>query len=222
MCDPYCPDLVGYVAEAMRPISVGQCIETLSKRPKICLRLLPQPQPKGKEVAPMPDWSSWNAIPVLIGVIAIALLVLRAISKRPARVGQRIGLWLAALVITYFGPFSAADPHWSPTAWAAAINAEKDFKDLWLAMIAMLVFSLSNIADNLLRTYKDISTFSQGVVPVVIVLYILALIIGMYKYAYFEGKQLEAAQFGAYWTIVWVATAVGLFWEFLIALETKD
>jgi hypothetical protein len=83
--------------------------------------------------------------------LAVFLLVWRVVERKPDRAGQRIGLWIVALVFTFYGPFSAAAPAWPPTVWAEAINAEKDFKDLWLAMIAMLLFSISNIADNLIR-----------------------------------------------------------------------
>ena len=88
-------------------------------------------------------------MPKIVAVLALALLVWRALAQNPDRVGQRIGLWIAALFFTFYGPFSVADPKWPPGEWAAEINAAKDFKDLWLAMIAMLVFSLANISDNL-------------------------------------------------------------------------
>ena len=166
--------------------------------------------------------SYWIIGPILAGLAAAGLLVWQALSKRPGRAGQRIGLWILALIFTFFGPFSAASFSWSPTAWAAAVNAEKNFKDLWLAMIAMLVFSLSNITDNLLRSYKDISTFSQFVIPIVTALYIAALSMGMFKYASFEGVQLGTEPFNNYWTLVWAGTALGIVWEFLIALESKD
>jgi hypothetical protein len=177
------------------------------------------------ETFKMFDWlpSPWISIPVLVALAAAALLVWRAFTTKPARVGQRIGLWLAALFFTFFGPFSAAEPNWPLSAWASAINTEKDFKDLWLAMIAMLVFSVSNIADNLIRSYKDISTIAQFMTPVVLAVYFIAIVLGMIKYGSFAGTApLKEAVFETYWSIVWMATALGVVWEFFIALETKD
>ena len=172
----------------------------------------------------MPPWmpSLWIVIPAAAAALAAVLLVCKALSTNPDRTGQRIALWLLALVFTFFGPFSAVPFAWPPTAWAAGINADKDFKDLWLAMIAMLLFSLSSIVDNLIRSYRDISKFSRFLTPIVTALYITALTIGMYKYASFEGVKLPDGTFYSYWTLVWVGTALGVVWEFLIALEIRD
>jgi hypothetical protein len=166
--------------------------------------------------------TNWILIPVVVAVLAAILLIWRAFAARPDRAAQRIGLWLAALFFTFYGPFSAVDPAWPPTAWAAAINAEKDFKDLWLAMIAMLVFSLANISDNLVRNYRDISTFSKVITPIVLVIYFIAIVLGMTRYRYFAEYQLTSEGFYTYWTIVWVGTALGAAWELLIALESSD
>jgi hypothetical protein len=70
----------------------------------------------------MPDWmpSLWIICPVVAAVIAAGLLVWRAFATKPARVGQRIGLWLIAAFFTFYGPVSAADPAWPPYEWAAA------------------------------------------------------------------------------------------------------
>jgi hypothetical protein len=166
--------------------------------------------------------SLWILLPICGGGLAAILLVWRTFAARPARAGQRIGLWLAALFFTFYGPFSAVDPAWPPTAWAAAINGEKDFKDLWLSMIAMLVFSMSNIADNLIRDYQQISVFSKVLVPILLAVYFIAITFGMTRYGVFSGNVLPSDTFDVYWTIVWSATALGIFWEFLIALETRE
>jgi len=161
-------------------------------------------------------------LPSLVAIVAAALLVSRALATRPGRVGQRVGLWLAALFFTFFGPFSAVEPAWPPGAWAAAINAEGDFKDLWLAMIAMLVFSMSNIVDDLLRSYGNISRFSQFFVPIVLALYFIAIVVGIARFGSLAGKQLPDATFQTDWLIVWAASVFGVFWEVWIATEEKD
>lgn len=170
----------------------------------------------------MPYWmtSPWLFI-VIVLILAAFLLAWRAVERKPDRAGQRIGLWIAALIFTFYGPFSAAAPAWPPTIWAEAINAERDFKDLWLAMIAMLVFSFSNISDNLIREYKEISKFSKFMTPILLAVYFGAIGIGMAQYKTFSGNVLTDGQFNAYWTIVWGATALGIFWELVIALECK-
>jgi hypothetical protein len=170
--------------------------------------------------------TGWMTLPWIVPSGAAAIFALWlfwvAFSKRPGRSGQRIGLWLAALFFTFYGPFSAASPAWPLEAWAREINNHGDFKDLWLAMIAMLVFSLSNIADNLIRTYKDISKFSQFLTPIVLAAYFIGIVLGMSRYSVLAAAKFDANTFETYWTIVWAATAFGILWELLIAIETRD
>jgi hypothetical protein len=86
------------------------------------------------------------------------------------RASDRLAIWAAALVVTFFGPMSTVAPHWPLSDWAAKANAAVGFKEIWLALLGMLVLSTSNIFDNLVRNRGRLSYLTNLVLPWLILL----------------------------------------------------
>lgn len=114
-------------------------------------------------------------------------------------------------------------PHqWPLYSWAQSINQHNDFKDIWLALIGMLVLSLSNTADRLLRSYLKISKVSQVLVPFVVVSYVFLIGAGMANYGEFSRQPLSPATFDDYWTWCAWGLAIGAMVELLIVVELGE
>lgn len=173
---------------------------------------------------PLSEWltTQWPALAIAVGAVPPAALIWRALREKPARTGQRTGLWFVALVFTFFGPFSTVTPAWPVTDWASAINAEANFKDIWLAYVGMVVLSLSNVVDNLVRAYEDISTPAQFMVPIILAIDIIGLALGMWQYGSLSNGVLPYTTFQMFWTIVWITMIFSFFVELLIVVEGKD
>jgi len=169
----------------------------------------------------MPTASTVWIAPTAVAALLFVLLVWRALAHSPVRLAQRLGLWGAALFFTFYGPFSAESPDW-PTAWAWEINNSKDFKDLWLSMTGMLVFSLSNVVDNLLRSYADLSSWCKCLLPFILLMYLVGIVLGISAYHTFSGQTLDPAKFALCWGIVVCATLFGGVPELIIVAEIKD
>jgi hypothetical protein len=169
----------------------------------------------------MPTADTISILPAAVAALLFALLVWRALARSPVRLAQRLGLWAAALFFTFYGPFSAETPDW-PAAWAHEINMSHDFKDLWLSMTGMLVFSLSNVADNLLRSYAKLSNWCKCILPFILLIYLVGIVLGIAAYHNFNDKTLDDTKFALYWEIVLCVTISGVVPELLIVAEVKD
>jgi len=162
------------------------------------------------------------------GVAAFVLVLLIIpqsrswVKARLARMAQRIALWFLALFFTFFGPFSSAMPDWSLTIWAQHVNAEKSFRDVILAMVGMIVLSASDVVDNLMRRYSQVSLFTQIFGPIILVAYFIAVASGIWGYSKVGLVEVPDDQFKLYWTIIWDILWFGVAVEVLIAVEDAD
>lgn len=86
----------------------------------------------------------------------------------------------------------------------------------------MLVLSLSNTAERLLRNYARISQISQVLVPFVCAAYVFLIGAGMANYAEFSKAPLIPAMFDDYWTWCVTGLAIGAFVELLIVVELGE
>ena len=154
--------------------------------------------------------------------IVVMSVVVAAFRRSHARAAQRLAFWGLALLFTFYGPFSSVQHQWPLYNWAWAINEHNDFKDIWLALIGMLVLSLSNTADRLLRNYARISQISQVLVPFVCAAYVFLIGAGMANYAEFSKAPLIPAMFDDYWTWCVTGLAIGAFVELLIVVELGE
>jgi hypothetical protein len=169
----------------------------------------------------MPIASTIWIAPTAVAASLLALLVWPALARSPVRLAQRLGLWAAALFFTFYGPFSAESPDW-PTAWAWEINVAHDFKDLRLSMTGMLVFSLSNVADNLLRSYAKLSNWCKFLLPFILVIYLVGIVLGITAYHNLAEQTLDPTRFAGYWHILLGVVALGVLPELLIVSEVTE
>lgn len=171
----------------------------------------------------MTDWM-FDAFLVGLTLLVISIVVgaKRAFVKSAHRFGERLGLWGLCLFITFFGPLASSEPKWPPYAWVSALNDSHEFKDLWLSYIGMLLYSFSNIADNLMRSIKDLRRIVQFLVPLVLLTYSIFIMIGLLKYNYFAKTTVPEPWFTFYICMLCTGIVFGPVVEMVIVLEKSD
>lgn len=128
---------------------------------------------------------------------------------------RRLLIWFLSLAVAFYIPVSEAGIPYPFGEWQSRIEHASKFPDVFLATVAMVVLSASDLADNIIaRKSSQVGGANTASAWTIIVIYILFILYGMPAYS---SASALAAQSYLPWGALLGLLAVGVVGEVLIA-----
>ncbi|PAK76809.1 hypothetical protein B8X00_12945 [Acetobacter fabarum] len=133
------------------------------------------------------------------------------------KIFRRFLLWLISFSVAFYIPFSQCGFPYDLDLWEKDIIHANKFEDFFLAVLAMVVLSGSNIFDCIiLKSKKNIDIFSLGSSWLLIVSYFIFILYCMGAYGSLAGPPTAP-----YWSMHFTIVLCGLFGELIISFISE-
>ena len=127
---------------------------------------------------------------------------------------RRMLIWLVSLSVAFYVPVSEAGFPLNYSIWKDRITQANKFSDVFLATVAMVVLSASDLIDNIIARKTSSGIFNIASAWVLMAVYFLFVLYGMPAYS--SSASLATQGYLPYDVLLWLL-GVGIVGEMLIA-----
>lgn len=127
---------------------------------------------------------------------------------------RRMLIWLVSLAVAFYVPFAEAGLPLHYTLWKDNITAAHKFSDVFLATVAMVVLSASDLIDNIIARRSNTGIINVASAWALMAIYFLFVLYGMPAYS---SSTTLAAQGYLPYDVLFLLLGVGVVGEILIA-----
>lgn len=135
-------------------------------------------------------------------------------SRTCKKLFRRSMIWLVALAVAFYVPVAEAGFPLPFAAWQDRIIHANKFPDVFLATVAMVVLSGSDLVDNIIARRAPVGIFNLASAWILMVIYIIFILYGMPAYS---SATALAAQGSLPWNVLLGLLVVGAVGEVIIA-----
>lgn len=129
------------------------------------------------------------------------------------KIFRRSLIWVVALAIAFYVPIRTCGIPGDLEAWQHNVIAKNKFSDVFLAVVAMVVLSGSDLADGIIANRSaKIGSLTKGCAWVIFVIYFIFIVYGMGEFG-----SVESSPPNPPWGLLKMMLLIGIVGEFIIA-----